>query len=101
VSNPKNTYALGSNWELKDAGSDTPTIVLWYPRCEDSAKHILVELSDVRAADGIRISYDFGRDGWVIEQAAVFEWAVDDEIGDPEWAEVAFISAWGRKRDGR
>jgi len=69
-----------------------------YPRLEDSkAKCIVVGLSDVRAADDILIEYDFERDGYVIKQASVFEWSIDDKVFDPDWQEVAFIQAWGRK----
>lgn len=65
--------------------------------------YIIVSLEHVRAADDIRISYDFERDGWVIEQASVFEWSEDltmndDDECDPCWAEVAFVGAWGREK---
>lgn len=68
----------------------------WYPRIEDRDQHLHVGLMDVRAADTIRIHYDFDRDGYVIEQASVWSWAIDDEVMDPDWQEVAFIQAWGR-----
>lgn len=44
-------------------------IELWYPRIEDNIKSIQISLGDVRAADNIRIQYDFERDGWSIQQA--------------------------------
>ena len=69
-------------------------IELQYPRDESSAKFAIVGLVDVRAADDIRISYDFERDGWKIEQSSVFEWEIDDEICDRCWHEVAFVGAW-------
>ncbi len=71
-----------------------PTIDLWYPRVGSGAKGVIVGLQDVRAADSIRISYDFDRDGWKVEQASVFSWDVDDEICDDGWQEVAFVQAW-------
>jgi hypothetical protein len=76
------------------------TVELYYPRVDAIARVTEVEvgLIDVRAADSVRISYDFDRDGWVIKQAAVFEWDADDQICDAEWEEVAFIQAWGRLR---
>jgi hypothetical protein len=80
-----------------DVRGDTAHIDLWYPRHND-VKYIRVNLMDVRAADDIRISYDFERDGYVIEQASVFEWECDDEICDPDWQEVAFIKAWQREK---
>lgn len=54
---------------------------------------------DVRAADNIRIHYDFNRDGYVIEQSSVFQWDLDDDIRDPDWQEVSFIQSWGREPD--
>jgi len=77
--------------------NNTKYIELWYPRLEGEKKYIRVGLMDVRAADDIRISYDFDRDGWVIEQASIFKWAGDDEVCNEGWAEVAFIQAWGRE----
>ncbi len=66
---------------------------LWYPRSEDRPQAVFVGLVDVRAADGIRITYDFDRDGWRIEQAQRFVWENDDDC-DPMWKEVAFVEAW-------
>jgi hypothetical protein len=68
-----------------------------YPRNEGNIDCIELGLLDVRAADSVRISYDFERDGWIIYQASVFEWDIDDEICDADWQEVAFVRAWGRK----
>ena len=75
---------------------DTAVVDLWYPRVEGQQTHVEVGLVDVRAADSIRISYDFDRDGWVIEQAAAFEWDGEDDC-DPQWGEVAFVQAWARE----
>ena len=67
-----------------------------YPRNDNSPiKAIEVDLCDVRSADSIRISYDFDRNGWKIEQAQYFEWEYDDKVCDPGWKEVGFIQAWG------
>lgn len=92
-----NKFAV--DWETRESKYQTPTIQLWYPRNEGNAKAIEIELSDVRAADSLQVSYDFERDGWVIKQASVFEWDVDDEICDPDWQEVAFIKSWARQKD--
>lgn len=78
-------------------------IELWYPRIEN-IDTIEIGLVDVRAADSIRIRYDFERDGYAILQASVFEWPVDDKVCDADWQEVAFIPAWQRDtrhNDGR
>lgn len=76
---------------------DTISVDLWYPGVGSNAQHIEVGLVAVRAADSIRIHYDFGRDGFVIEQASRFEWAADDPVRDPDWQEVAFVKAWARE----
>jgi len=82
---------------LEDARQygDALRLDLLYPQ-HNTIKAIIIGLMDVRAVDDIRIEFDYGRDGWVIKQAQVFEWDVDDErCGDPQWKEVAFIRAWG------
>lgn len=79
--------------------SDTKFIELEYPRSEGNAKYIQIGLMDLRASDDIRVEYDFQRDGWVISQASVFEWSIEDSICDPLWKEVVFIPAWGQKFD--
>ena len=79
--------------------NDELHVALSYPRVKDTEiKKIVVDLVDVRAADGIRISYDFKRDGWKIEQASTFEWDGEDDVCDPDWQEVAFVKAWGREK---
>ena len=83
-------------YELKFYG-DAAHTWLWYPRNSD-IKYLVLGLMDIRAADDIRVSYDFDRDGWVIEQASVFEWDGDDPICDSDWQEVAFIQAWARQK---
>jgi hypothetical protein len=64
---------------------------------------IEVGLMDVRAADDLRISYDFKRDGWSIQQAWIEVVVVAPSSEHPHgyddhvdrWEEVAFIRAWG------
>lgn len=79
-------------------------IDIWYPR-SSTVKAIQVGLMDVRAADSIRLEYDFDRDGWIVKQAQVFEWEENDSVCDPQWKEVAFVRAWasdtGRKDEGK
>lgn len=85
--------------QLVDAKrGDTLSVEFWYPRNEDSAKFVELGLSDVRAADNIRIFYDFERDGWIVQQASVFAWKIEDEKCDPDWHEVSFIKAWAREK---
>ena len=73
---------------------DHVSVDLWYPG-HSSIKAIHVGLMHVRAADDIRIEYDFQRDGWVIKQASRFMWMAESEC-DPGWKEVAFVQAWAR-----
>lgn len=75
---------------------DTARVDLFYPRNPDSAKAVEIGLMDVRAADSIKVSYDFDRDGWSIKQASKFEWSSDDGECDSDWQEVAFVKAWAR-----
>ncbi|MFA5057415.1 MAG: hypothetical protein WC485_04835 [Opitutaceae bacterium] len=77
-------------------GPDTAAVALFYPSV-NPIRYLRVELADVRAADDIRISYDYDRDGWRIEQASRFEWPGDDPVCDPDWQEVAFVKAWARE----
>ncbi len=79
---------------------DTLMVDLWYPGVNGNATHIEVGLCAVRAADTIRIHYDFDRDGYVIEQAKRTQVLVRSEgLADTyeereEWIEMAFLSAW-------
>jgi hypothetical protein len=78
---------------------DVLDVEIEYPRCEGQrVRAVQVGLCDVRAADSIRISYDFERDGWSIKQASTFSWDADDTVCDPDYQEVAFVQAWARQR---
>jgi len=79
-------------------------IDLWYPQRIPVEKEkrrecsninaFVIGLMDVRAADDIRISYDFDRDGWAVQQSPGS--TEEDSDGDQvtTWVEVAFIRAW-------
>lgn len=72
-------------------------VEMWYPERDDKGmgqSEIHIGLMDIRAADSILVRYDYNRDGWMILQASVFEWDIDDEKCDPGWKEAAFIPAW-------
>jgi hypothetical protein len=71
-------------------------VELWYPSVEGNPTHVEVNLMCVRATDGIRISYDYDRNGWKVEQDSNVGEAAGD--GDPDWQEVAFVASWGRER---
>lgn len=67
---------------------------IWYPRSEP-VKYVDIDLIDIRASAGIRVSYDFERDGWRIERPTVFKWECSDPVCDPKFVEVAFVNSWG------
>lgn len=75
----------------------TRYVEIEYPRGSlDGTTTVQIGLMDVRAADDIRISYDFERDGWKVEQ----EHIITDRghyWGTGEWSEVAFVEAWGHE----
>lgn len=81
---------------------DKDMIILdfWYPRSSGNARVIEIGLCDVRAADSIRISYDFDRDGYVITQASKPPFDENGDEQDEDWQEVAFVKTWGREQDG-
>lgn len=95
--------------ERQRRGIKAITVDLWYPRIDGHITHIEVGLCDVRSADSIRISYDFERDGYKIEQASTFQ--SQDLTGlegaeleaakdyDEDWQEVAFVQAWAREKE--
>ena len=84
--------------EVYERGKPIVEVALCYPRIDDERiTTIEIGLSDVRAADSIRVIYDFERDGWSVLQASIFEWSTNDPICDADWQEVAFVQAWARE----
>lgn len=76
----------------------TLKVSLCYPRCEGNPNVIDIDLEDVRAADTLRLKYDFDRDGWAILQEKLI--GHDDRSEETgEWVEVAFIRAWSLETD--
>lgn len=72
--------------ELISLSEDVLHVHIWGP----IVTSIDIGLEHVRASDGIRIKYDFERDGWVILQSS--------ELPD-DWQEVAFVRSWARSAD--
>ena len=74
-------------------------INLFYPTLSN-IKYFCIGLMDVRAADNIRVGYDYERDGWVIEQMPCVEhdgFTVIETVDEP-WQEVAFVGSWALAR---
>lgn len=77
----------------------TQRVWLWYPRSNVAPRKstepqaIEINLIDVRAADTIRVTYDYERDGYVVSMKPTRDLGgAMEEIGD--WQEVAFVDAW-------
>lgn len=83
--------------------NDAVHIDIWYPGIDDNPKYLEVGLMHVRASDGIRIHYDFERDGFVVEQPKPRIWKTADKTydGTEDWIEVGFFQSWQfNDRDG-
>lgn len=90
-------YSEDENFHC-DLHGDTLEVTLTYPGLPGKGiQYVVFDQEATRASDGIRLSYDYERDGYVIEQASIFEWDTDDQVCDMDWQEVAFIRAWARE----
>jgi hypothetical protein len=69
---------------------ETVEVSLWYPKSEGPPTYVVIGLDHTRAADNIRVSYDFERDGYRIEMPTKHEWAIGEPV-DECWIEVAFL----------
>lgn len=78
-----------------------------YTESDNPMRVRVVEINQesVRASDGVRISYDYNRDGWSIMQPKVTEVLVEETPhgnsyrDDEEWIETAFVGSWAFDRD--
>lgn len=92
------SYHNESNAIIEQRDNGELEVTLTYPDVQGKAIQCVVfDQESVRASDGIKISYDYDRDGYQIEQASRFAWGADDPDCDPDWQEVAFIPSWGRE----
>lgn len=87
-----------NNLHVRQCGG-TVSVVMTYPNVTgNGVKYVEVNQESVRASDGVRLSYDYARDGWVIEQPTRTCWAGADRGGDGKydggWREVAFVESW-------
>lgn len=71
-------------------------VELEYPRLDNNVREVTVGLTDVRAADTIRITYDFERDGWRVGMDCTVEDGPVMRVTE-ENTEVAFIPAWNEE----
>ena len=99
-------YTKGNNFHINVHGNELHVELTYPPRSEEESekegqiRHVLVDQESVRASDGIRMHYDYERDGWSIEQASRFQWETEEQANAPnaeDWQEVAFVQSWARK----
>ena len=67
------------------------------PENINRCRYVKVNQSSIRASDGIRLHYDYERDGWVIEQRPIYQEENGNVAGwlpDEPYQEVAFIRSW-------
>ena len=82
-----------------DHRADTLCVCLTYPSRgthdpQAGVSHVEINQESVRSSDGVRLHYDYDRDGWVIEQPTVWVWHESDTDCDEGWGEVAFVRSW-------
>jgi len=75
-------------------------VTLTYP-CVDGAKtrYIVVNQESVRASDGLRLHYDYERDGFVVEQQEQVCDCDGSIIGEGDWKEVGFFASWALEKE--
>ena len=74
-----------------------------YPRVDKNINKIEIGLSDVRSSDSIRVSFDFERSGWKIEQPYIDEIQMDGYVDASQeiWEEVGFFPNWNLEDKGK
>ena len=88
-------------WKILTQGSvstEAMHLDLVYPRNQGHVECVEVGLTDVRSADSVRLSYDFVRDGWKVEQERSVrkEWGEVLSLG---WEEVGFFESRALQHD--
>lgn len=77
-------------------------VTLTYPpwtdadNTNDQCRYIHVNQEAVRASDGLRLHYDYQRDGFVVEQKKPYWVKRPDGVYEDaeEWIEVGFFKSW-------
>lgn len=88
--------------EIWDGNKRKLCVDFFYPRNEDKINEIEIGLSDVRASDGIKIHYDFERDGYVVEQPYFIEVDKGDYIDQGiDWKETGFFQSWALEEENK
>lgn len=84
-----------------DPENPTINVTLTYPprsddELEGKIRYVEVNQESVRASDGVRLHYDYDRDGFVVEQPATRFVLLHDNHYDTvtDWTEVGFFQSW-------
>lgn len=93
-----------NNFHIAQHGNELIVELTYPPRSDEDnpngqVRYVQVDQESVRASDGVRLFYDYERDGWVIQQASRFSWATAEDANAPnaeDWQEVAFVESWAR-----
>lgn len=75
---------------------DVLHVDLCYPGVNGNASAIELNLQHVRANDGLRLDFDFDRNGWRILQPVGTHWHDGDE--EDGWQEVFFANGYALKK---
>src|SRR4051812_44429429 len=93
-------YGSSPNNVHIDRFGNTLSVCPTYPQINDlGIKFIEINQESVRASDGIRLTYDYARDGWSIQQPTILVWRSDDKVCDEGWKEVAFVQSWALSKE--
>lgn len=89
------------NFHVAKLGPELHVTLTYPPRTDadnkdNQCRFVVVEQESVRNADGLRLWFDFKRNGWVVEQNAPTMDAFDGGHRHTDhWQEVFFAPAWG------
>lgn len=95
-------YSSGPlNFHIEKYGPDLQ-VTLTYPAWKDAdieqdqCRYVTVNQEAVRASNGVRLHYDYERDGFVVEQPQPrLVYVGNNSYEEPEdWVEVAFLKSW-------
>ncbi len=68
----------------------------------DRCRYVVVNQEGIRGSDGVRLHYDYDRDGFMVEQPTTryvkLRKGHYDTVTD--WTEVGFFKSWAREPDG-
>lgn len=92
------------NFQVERTDEDAVRITLTDPPQETApangkVRHVEINQDSDRDSDGIRVHYDFNRDGFVVEQprpviTKLKDGSTTDEL---DWVEVGFFQSWMQK----